>query len=117
LILRTYLIFCRQSKAQERKSKTIAKRHNKPLKLTIIKMHIKLQPEFDVILKPLGSHAAEFFLAASLYHSRKVSFAKAAHMAGLDFESFKTLLSEHFKQSYIMADECVLKDIHTVEEL
>jgi hypothetical protein len=35
-------------------------------------MHIQLQPEFDDILQPLGSHAVEFFLAASLYHARKM---------------------------------------------
>ncbi|MEI6334606.1 MAG: hypothetical protein WCS87_08615 [Methylococcaceae bacterium] len=27
-------------------------------------MHIQLQPEFDDILQPLGSHAVEFFLAS-----------------------------------------------------
>ena len=80
-------------------------------------MHIQLQPEFDDILQPLGSHAAEFFLAASLYHARKISFAAAANMAGLNFDSFKTLLTEHFNQGYIMADECVLEDMHTVEKL
>ncbi|MFI3121985.1 MAG: hypothetical protein QX203_18615 [Methylococcaceae bacterium] len=80
-------------------------------------MHIQLQPEFDDILQPLGSHAAEFFLAASLYHARKISFASAAHMAGLDFDGFKTRLIEHFNQGYIIADECVLEDLHTVEKL
>ena len=80
-------------------------------------MHIQLQPEFDDILQPLGSRAAEFFLAASLYHARKISFSAAAHMAGLNFDSFKTRLTEHFNQGYIMADECVLEDMHTVEKL
>ena len=80
-------------------------------------MHIQLQSEFDDILQPLGSHAAEFFLAASLYHARKISFASAAHMAGLDFDSFKTRLTEHFNQGYIMSDECVLEDMCTVEKL
>jgi hypothetical protein len=80
-------------------------------------MQIQLQPEFDDILQPLGSHAAEFFLAASLYHARKISFASAAHMAGLDFDGFKTRLMEHFNQGYIIADECVLEDMHTVEKL
>lgn len=79
-------------------------------------MHIQLQSEFDDILQPLGSHAAEFFLAASLYHARKISFASAAHMAGLDFNSFKTRLTEHFDQGYIMADDCVLEDLRTVEK-
>ena len=80
-------------------------------------MHIQLQPEFDDILQPLGSHAAEFFLAASLYHARKISFASAAHMAGLDFDDFNARLTEHFNQSYIIADECVLEDINTIEKL
>jgi predicted HTH domain antitoxin len=80
-------------------------------------MQIKLQPEFDDILQPLGTDAAQFFLAASLYHARKISFSAAAHMAGLDFDSFKTRLAEHFNQGYIVADECVLEDIQTVKEL
>lgn len=80
-------------------------------------MQIQLQPEFEDILLPLGSCAAEFFLAASLYHARKISFASAAHMAGLDFDSFKTRLVEHFNQGYIVADECALEDMHTVETI
>jgi predicted HTH domain antitoxin len=80
-------------------------------------MNIQLQPEFDDILQPLGSSAAEFFLAASLYHARKISFASAAHMAGLDFESFKSRLMEHFNQGYILAEECILEDIQTVDKL
>jgi hypothetical protein len=80
-------------------------------------MQIQLQPEFDDILQPLGSHAAEFFLAASLYHARKINFASAAHMTGLDFDGFKTRLTDHFNQGYIIADECVLEDMHTVEKL
>jgi hypothetical protein len=80
-------------------------------------MHIELQPEFSDILQPLGHHAAEFFLAASLYHARKISFMTAAQFAGLDFEGFKSRLSEHFDKGYIMADECVLEDINTIEKL
>jgi hypothetical protein len=38
-------------------------------------------------------------------------------MAGLDFNGFKTRLTEHFDQGYIMADNCVLEDLHTVETL
>jgi hypothetical protein len=82
-----------------------------------ILMQLQLQSEFDEILQPLGSHAAEFFLAASLYHARKISFASAAHMAGLDFDAFKNRLAEHFEQGYIIADECVLEDIHIIENL
>jgi hypothetical protein len=80
-------------------------------------MQIQLQPEFDEVLQPLGSHALEFFLAASLYHARKISFASAAHMAGLDFEAFKNRLLEHFEQGYVIADECVLEDMRTIENL
>lgn len=80
-------------------------------------MNIQLQPEFDDILQPLGNAAAEFFLAASLYHARKISFASAAQLAGLDFESFKSRLMEHFNQGYILAEECVLEDMQTVDKL
>lgn len=80
-------------------------------------MQIQLQPEFDDILQPLGHDAAQFFLAASLYYARKISFASAAHMAGLDFDSFKTRLTEHFNQGYIVSDECALEDIQTIQEL
>lgn len=80
-------------------------------------MNIQLQSEFDDILQPLGHDAAAFFLAASLYHARKVSFASAAHLAGLDFEAFKARLLEHFDQGYIMADECVLGDLDTVTNM
>ena len=59
-------------------------------------MQVQLQPEFDKVLQPLGSHALEFFLAASLYHARKITVASAAHMAGLDFDAFKNRFSEHF---------------------
>jgi hypothetical protein len=33
-------------------------------------------------------------------------------MAGLDFDGFKSRLVEHFNQGYILADECVLEDMH-----
>ena len=38
-------------------------------------------------------------------------------MAGLDFESFKTRLTEHFNHDHIMADECVSGDMRTVGKL
>jgi hypothetical protein len=44
-------------------------------------MHLELQPEFDDILQPLGNHAIEFFLAASLYHAHKISFANAPRIS------------------------------------
>lgn len=55
-------------------------------------MNIQLQSEFDDIFQLLRSSVAEFFLAASIYHAQKISFASAAHMAGMDFESFKSRL-------------------------
>lgn len=80
-------------------------------------MIIHLQPEFDDILQLLGNSSAEFFLAASLYHARKISFANAVHMSGLGFEGFKSRLLEHFSQGYIVADECSIEDIQTVAQL
>lgn len=80
-------------------------------------MLLELQPEFEDVLQPFGNHAVEFFLAASLYHARKISFASAAHIAGLSFEGFKHRLEEHFNHGYLIADECALDDLQTVENL
>ena len=80
-------------------------------------MLLELQPEFDDILQPLGNHAIEFFLAASLYHAKKISFASAAHIAGLSFEAFKNRLEEHFNQGFLIADESVLEDIETIKNI
>ena len=38
-------------------------------------------------------------------------------MAGLDFDSFKSRLVEHFDQGYVAADECILKDFETVAKI
>lgn len=76
-------------------------------------MQVQLQPEFDEVLQPLGNHALEFFLAASLYHARKINFASAAHMARLDFDAFNNRLAEHFDQGY----KCVLENLHTITNL
>lgn len=80
-------------------------------------MLVELQPEFDEVLQPFGNHAVEFFLAASLYHARKISFASAAHIAGLSFDAFRYRLEEHFGQGYLIADECVLEDFQTVKNI
>ena len=80
-------------------------------------MSIQLQPEFEDLLHPFRSNAVEFFLAASLYHARKISFALAAKMAGLSFESFQARLTEHFNKGFIIDDEIVLDDIATVQKL
>jgi hypothetical protein len=80
-------------------------------------MLLNLQPEFDEVLQPFGHQAAEFFLAASLYHARKISFASAAHIAGLSFDAFRYRLEEHFNQGFFIADKCVLEDIETLDNL
>jgi hypothetical protein len=80
-------------------------------------MLLELQPEVDEVLQPFGHHAAEFFLAASLYHARKISFSSAAHIAGLSFDAFRYRLEEHFNRGFLMADECVLEDLETVDNL
>ncbi len=80
-------------------------------------MLIELQPELDEVIQALGDHALEFFLAASLYHARKVSFASAAHIAGLSFDGFRYRLEEHFDKAYIIADESVLEDIETIDNM
>ncbi len=76
-----------------------------------------LQKQFDEILDPLGNNAADFFMAASLYHARKVSFARAAALANLSFDAFLSRLDEHFGKGFIVDDESVLEDMATVEKL
>ncbi|HAI69771.1 MAG TPA: hypothetical protein DCM38_10110 [Gammaproteobacteria bacterium] len=80
-------------------------------------MPTQLNPHFYEILEPYGSQSAEFFLAASLYHAHKVSFAAAASLAKLSFDEFHYRLKEHFDVAYIFADETVLDDIKTVDQL
>lgn len=72
---------------------------------------------FNEILEPLGTQSAQFFLAASLYHAKKVSFHRAAELAGLSFEEFKDRLKEHFSTGYILADETVMGDLDTADKL
>lgn len=72
---------------------------------------------FEEILEPLGAKSAQFFLAASLYHAKKVSFQRAAQLAGLSFEEFKARLKEHFSTGYILSDETVVSDLDAVEKL
>ncbi len=72
---------------------------------------------FDDILEPIGSGAAEFFLAASLYYAHKVSFEAAAALAELSFDEFHYRLKEHFKIGYIFDDESILEDIETIKKL
>lgn len=80
-------------------------------------MSVVLKQEFDQVLHPLGRNAAEFFLAASLYHAQKVSFAAAAALANLSFEEFLKRLRENFKVGFFVADEVVEEDLATVQSL
>lgn len=80
-------------------------------------MVLAFRNEFETILEPLGNQAGEFFLAAALYHSHKISFSAAAHLAGLSFEDFAARLREHFDTGYWLDDAVVCEDIQTVHEL
>ena len=73
--------------------------------------------EFNDILEPLGANSAQFFLSASLYHAKKVSFQRAAELAGLSFDEFKARLKEHFSTGYILSDESVKDDLKTADKL
>jgi len=78
---------------------------------------MQLQQQFDEILDPLGNNSAEFFMAASLYHAKKVSFARGASLANLTFDAFLHRLEEHFGRGFIIDDDTVLEDIKSVEKL
>ena len=49
-----------------------------------------LQNKFDEILDSLGNNAANFFMAASLYHAQKISFTTAASLANLTIDAMLT---------------------------
>lgn len=80
-------------------------------------MSVLLKPEFEEVLEPLGNNAAEFFMAASLYHAQKISFSAAAALASLPFEEFAFRLKEHFSTGFVVADESVEEDMESVAEL
>lgn len=80
-------------------------------------MHLQLKQEFDEVLEPLGQEAASFFLAASLYHARKISFTAAAALADLSFEAFLSRLQEHFDSGFSIADESAIEDIQSVKKI
>ncbi len=58
--------------------------------------------------------AIDFFLAASLYQARKISFSAAAALAGLGFGEFHYRLKEHFGAGFAIDDPVVLEDIALV---
>lgn len=71
---------------------------------------------FADVLEPLGADAPDFFLAASLYHARKVSFAAAAHLSGLGLEALHDRLGEHFGSGFVFADKAVLEGLEILKQ-
>jgi hypothetical protein len=67
-------------------------------------MSLHLSERFDELLEGLGQNAADFFLAASLYHAGHVSFERAAALAGLNLEAFHHCLQEHFGHGFALVD-------------
>ena len=80
-------------------------------------MNLQVNDAFADVLKMLSRGSPDFFLAASLYHAREVSFAAAAELAGMDVLTFGAKLSEHFGRGFLIADEDVLEDLTTVRNL
>lgn len=80
-------------------------------------MHLHLKPGFDEALEPFGPDAAGFFLAASLYHAHRISFAAAASLADLSFDEFLFRLREHFGTGFRIEDASVLEDLNSVDKL
>ena len=80
-------------------------------------MAVMLKNEFDEVLEPLGKNAAEFFLAAGLYHAKKISFSAAAALANLSFDEFLYRLREHFDTGFVIDDDVVAEDLAMVDEL
>jgi len=77
----------------------------------------QINPDFVPVLEPLGQGAGDFFLAASLYHAHKVSFAAAAALAGLGFDEFHYRLKEHFGYGMVIDDETVREDLRLLDQL
>jgi len=78
---------------------------------------MQLKQRFDDILFPLGNNSAEFFMVASLYHARKISFARAASLAELNFDEFLYRLEENFGKGFMIDDNSILEDIELVEKI
>lgn len=80
-------------------------------------MQVQLKPDFETVLKPMSYQTIEFYLAASLYHAHKVSFATAASLAGMSFDTFLTQLREQFDIGFIITDEVIEQDLTTVDKI
>ncbi len=76
----------------------------------------QINPEFVPALESLGQGAGDLFLAASLYHAHKVSFAAAAALAGLGFDEFHDRLKERFGYGMVIEDETVRDDLRLVDD-
>lgn len=76
----------------------------------------QINPAFAPVLESLGQGAGDFFLAAGLYHARKVSFAAAAALAGLGFDEFHCRLKEHFDYGMVIDDETVREDLRLADQ-
>ena len=79
--------------------------------------HTLIKTDFEELLDLLGSNAANFFLAASLYFSHKISFSAAASLSDLSFDDFNARLNEHFNKGFILSDEDVIEDLTTIKSL
>jgi len=79
-------------------------------------MKLQVNDAFAKVVGALESDT-DFFLAASLYHAREVSFAAAAELAGTDILTFGAKLREHFGRGFLVADEDALEDLKTVRKL
>lgn len=80
-------------------------------------MSLAINTDFEEVLEPFGKESANFFLAASLYHAHKLSFAAAAALSGLSFDEFAFRLREHFDTGFQLAESVLAKDVEVAREL
>ena len=80
-------------------------------------LNLQVKNEFYEVLEPLGNQAASFFLAASLFHSHKISFTAAVALFDLSFDAFLSRLQEHFNSGFRLADESILEDMESVANI
>ena len=79
-------------------------------------MKLQVNDAFAEVIGTLA-YSPDFFLAASLYHAREVSFAAAVALADMDAPTFGTKLSEHFGRGFLVSDEDASEDLETVRKL
>ena len=76
-----------------------------------------INSDFSPVLESLGEGAGDFFQAASLYHTHKISFGAAAALAGLGYEEFHDRLKEHFGHGFVIDEWAVREDLHLIDSL